>query len=79
MAKFEHAQNKPFTLTMKPGRYSWCSCGASKKQPFCDGNHEETGMRPIVVTIKEETEVHWCGCKCSENQPYCDGSHKKYE
>ncbi|MCA9406367.1 MAG: CDGSH iron-sulfur domain-containing protein [Candidatus Omnitrophica bacterium] len=70
-------ENKPHILDMKPGRYSWCSCGQSKKQPFCDGRHEETGMFPIIVIIEEPTKVAWCGCKCSEKRPYCDGSHKK--
>ena len=23
-------------------RYSWCSCGLSKKEPLCDGSHKET-------------------------------------
>ncbi len=76
--KFSYAQNKPFTLDVKPGKYAWCSCGESRKQPFCDGNHEETGMYPVVVTITEEQTVHWCGCKSSENAPFCDGTHQKF-
>lgn len=76
--KFPYAQNEPFVLDMKPGKYAWCSCGESQKQPFCDGRHEETGMYPIVVTITEQQIVKWCGCKSSENAPYCDGTHKKF-
>lgn len=76
--KFPHAQNAPFILTMKPGRYAWCSCGNSKKQPFCDGSHEETGMYPKIEIIEEEREVKWCGCKSSENAPFCDGTHRKF-
>lgn len=75
--KFPHAQNAPFILDMKPGRYSWCTCGESRKQPFCDGRHGETGMYPINIEITEEKKVAWCGCKCSENKPFCDGSHVK--
>lgn len=76
--KFPHAQNAPFILKMKPGRYAWCSCGESRKQPFCDGSHEVTGMLPIIEIIEEEKEVAWCGCKCSERKPYCDGTHAKF-
>jgi len=32
--KFAYARNEPFILEMAPGRYAWCSCGNSKKQPF---------------------------------------------
>ncbi len=76
--KFPNAQNAPFVMDMKPGKYAWCSCGESKKQPFCDGSHGVTGMYPMMVEIDEEKKVAWCGCKCSENKPYCDGSHSKY-
>ena len=76
--KFPNAQNKPFIMDMKPGKYAWCSCGESKKQPFCDGNHGDTGMLPIIVTVEKEEQIAWCGCKSSEKNPYCDGSHNKY-
>ena len=76
--KFPYAQNAPFILDMKPGKYSWCSCGESKNQPFCDGSHGATGMYPVHVEITEEKQVAWCGCKCSEKRPFCDGTHRKY-
>jgi CDGSH-type Zn-finger protein len=76
--KFLYARNSPFILDMKPGRYAWCACGGSKKQPFCDGSHSDTGMYPIIEVIKEAKQVKWCGCKSSESKPYCDGSHAKY-
>ncbi|MFT4651259.1 MAG: CDGSH-type Zn-finger protein, partial [Flavobacteriales bacterium] len=28
--------------------YYWCSCGQSKKQPFCDGSHKGTEFRPAA-------------------------------
>lgn len=77
MDKSKNDCNRPFTIDMKPGRYAWCTCGATRNEPFCDGHHEETGMYPMVVEIKEAGLVNWCGCKCSENKPYCDGSHVK--
>lgn len=76
--KFSQAQNAPFTIKVKPGRYLWCSCGESKKQPFCDGNHEATGMFPLTVHFKEEQTIHFCGCKSTENPPFCDGTHQKF-
>jgi len=73
------SNNHPFVMHVKPGRYVWCSCGESKKQPFCDGSHGPTGMRPIFVEITEEKQVAWCGCKISSGKPFCDGSHKKLD
>jgi len=77
--KFPHARNEPFTLEMKPGRYAWCSCGESKKQPFCDGTHENTGLYPKIEILTEAKTVSWCGCKSTSTPPYCDGTHKKFE
>merc|ERR1719187_3183255 len=35
----------------KGKKYAWCSCGYSKKQPFCDGSHRtpdfNTSLKPI--------------------------------
>ena len=76
--KFPYSRNAPFVLRMKPGYYSWCSCGNSRKQPFCDGSHEETGLFPLRVEITAEKEVRWCGCKSSQNAPFCDGTHVKF-
>lgn len=76
--KFPYAVNKPFVLEMKPGRYAWCSCGESRKQPFCDGSHGSTGMLPHIEIITETKTVAWCGCKSTETPPYCDGTHKKF-
>ena len=72
------SSNQPIVLNMKPGRYSWCTCGESKKQPFCDGSHGSTGMFPMFVEITEEKTVTWCVCKVSGKKPFCDGTHKKY-
>ncbi len=72
-------QNKPFVMDMKAGDYSWCSCGESAKQPFCDGAHARlnTGKTPIRTKIEADKKVAWCGCKESANKPFCDGAHSK--
>jgi CDGSH-type Zn-finger protein len=70
-------QKKPYVLEVEPGKYAWCSCGRSQKQPYCDGSHRETGMRPQVQEITEKKRVAWCGCKKSKNGAFCDGSHSK--
>lgn len=65
----------PFIMKVKPGTYAWCSCGRSSKNPFCDGSHKSTNLKPVIETIKEEKVVAWCACKHSASKPYCDGSH----
>ncbi|MDP6953049.1 MAG: CDGSH iron-sulfur domain-containing protein [Alphaproteobacteria bacterium] len=56
--------------------YAWCACGRSAKQPFCDGTHKETDIKPIVwKAVKDET-MWLCGCKHTGMAPECDGSHE---
>jgi CDGSH iron-sulfur domain-containing protein 3 len=73
------AQKAPYVLELPPGKYYWCSCGESAKQPFCDGSHARlnTGMTPVELQIKEPKKVALCGCKHSGNKPFCDGTHSK--
>ncbi|MBI5381059.1 MAG: CDGSH iron-sulfur domain-containing protein [Opitutae bacterium] len=71
------AQKAPFVQATNPGIYHWCTCGGSKKQPFCDGSHKGTGFSPKKVDIAEAKTVAWCGCKNSKNGAFCDGSHSR--
>ena len=71
------AQKSPYVLEMEPGKYAWCACGLSAKQPFCDGSHKTTDIRPVIEEITEKKKVAWCGCKKTENKPFCDGTHRK--
>ncbi len=58
-------------------KYFWCSCGRSKKQPFCDGSHAGTDFRPIQLAAEKSETIYFCGCKATKNRPRCDGSHSK--
>ncbi|OUR97280.1 glutamate synthase [Halobacteriovorax marinus] len=72
-------QNKPFKMEVKEGdRLVLCSCGLSKKGPFCDGAHsrEGTGKQPYFITIEEDKTIFICGCCQSSKAPFCDGGHK---
>ena len=70
------AQKTPFATDVEAGKsYWWCSCGRSKKQPFCDGSHTGTEFSPVEVEITEKKTVAFCGCKRTKNQPFCDGTH----
>jgi CDGSH-type Zn-finger protein len=71
------AQRSPFVQKAEGGTFWWCACGASKKQPFCDGSHKGTGLGPRKVDIAEAKTVAWCGCKHSKNGAFCDGSHSQ--
>lgn len=71
------AQKFPFVQKVEPGTYYWCSCGASKGQPFCDGSHKGTGFSPVKVEVTEPKTIAWCGCKHTHTQPGCDGSHSR--
>ena len=63
---------------MEEGKsYYWCSCGQSKKQPFCDGSHKGTEFTPVAYKAEETKKMFFCACKQTNNQPFCDGSHNK--
>ncbi len=70
---------KPVVTTLEPGSYAWCSCGLSKKQPFCDGSHAGTAYRPKTFLVEASQNVALCNCKHTNKPPFCDGSHSKLE
>lgn len=55
--------------------YLWCACGHSKQQPFCDGSHHGTRVKPQKFTAKRTTKAKLCNCKASKNSPFCDDTH----
>ena len=73
----EVAGDKPVYQELKEGHtYFWCACGRSKKQPFCDGSHQGTGIEPVPYKARHDgEEVLFCTCKQTKNTPHCDGSH----
>jgi len=57
--------------------YFWCSCGKSKKQPFCDGSHAGTDFKPLMYLAEKTETKYFCTCKETKNKPLCDGSHNE--
>lgn len=76
MAKARIVDRKPTKVTLKPGKYRWCSCGQSKNQPFCDDSGAGSGILPVHFTVEQESEEWLCMCKQTGNAPYCDGTHR---
>ncbi len=70
------ADKKPIILEMKPGQYYWCACSRSENQPFCDGSHKVTDIKPVAFEITEEKKYALCTCKHSDKVQFCDGAHK---
>ena len=79
MKKGQPADNKPMEIELEPGHiYSWCQCGRSKNQPYCDKvSHVGTGISPKDFSVSSRRKVWLCMCKQTNTQPYCDGSHNK--
>jgi CDGSH-type Zn-finger protein len=70
------ARKLPYAVEVEAGKtYSWCACGLSQTQPFCDGSHKATDITPVVHQAEETGKAFYCGCKHSQNPPYCDGTH----
>ena len=73
------AQKSPIVLELVEGKeYVWCACGLSKSQPFCDGSHAGTEMKPIIFVAKSGGLARLCACKRSTNAPYCNGAHNDF-
>jgi CDGSH-type Zn-finger protein len=70
-------KNMPFSVTLGPGTYHWCSCGRSAREPFCDGSHKDTGKEPLEFTLAVKEQVVLCACQKTRNPPFCDGSHAR--
>lgn len=71
---------KPYYLMeIEEGKaYTWCSCGLSKAQPFCDGSHSASpGKGPVLYVAEAKKDIFFCGCKRTGTPPFCDGTHKK--
>lgn len=77
MDKPKIAQTHPHVMDMKAGKYAFCTCGLSSKEPFCDGKHTDTNFKPEIVVIEEDRKVAWCGCKQTKNGAFCDGAHAR--
>lgn len=76
MSEAKIAQQAPFAAELEAGRkYFWCACGRSANQPFCDGSHKGTDIRPVPFEPGQSGTAYLCGCKRTGDSPYCDGTH----
>ncbi|XP_076093130.1 uncharacterized protein LOC143064281 [Mytilus galloprovincialis] len=68
----------PYTVkNVKEGEQKlWCACGLSKQQPWCDGSHKGTGIKPVKWTVNKAQRLYQiCACKYTKDPPYCDATH----
>jgi CDGSH-type Zn-finger protein len=69
-------KNSPHAIEVEAGKSYWvCSCGKSKRPPFCDGSHP-AGFFPNEYKADKTGTAYICGCRKSKNGMTCDGSHK---
>lgn len=57
--------------------YLWCTCGHSRQQPFCDGSHAGTNLKPLRFTPTKSQTFWLCNCKYTRTPPYCDAAHNR--
>ena len=74
------AKKGSYVVELEEGKnYSWCTCGRSEKQPFCDGSHKGTEFTPLRFTAEDSKKYGLCGCKHTKNAPFCDGEHNNLD
>ncbi|MDV6250046.1 glutamate synthase-related protein [Vibrio sp. EA2] len=79
MSKPIIADNKPIKVNLEEGKeYYFCRCGRSESQPYCDGSHSGTGLKPMSFVAENDEEAYLCRCKQTANAPFCDGTHKQF-
>lgn len=63
----------PYLVKVERKKVYWyCNCGGSKTQPWCDGSHKGTGIKPIMYVPNTNGYKLLCGCKQSFSKPFCD-------
>ncbi len=73
------AKSEPVGIEVLPSKiYSWCSCGLTQEEPFCDNAHRNIAGLPfksIKVSFDTPQVVWFCQCKRTKTPPFCDGTH----
>jgi CDGSH-type Zn-finger protein len=78
MTKPRIVQLGPYEVELEADKqYSWCTCGLSTKQPFCDGKHKGSGYKSLKFKVNDKKHYYLCGCKNTKNAPFCDGEHNQ--
>ncbi len=76
MDKPKIAARQPIPIDLVEGkRYSWCTCGLSDNQPWCNGAHKGTDFAPMKFVAEETKTAYMCQCKATGNPGFCDGAH----
>ncbi|MBT9316526.1 CDGSH iron-sulfur domain-containing protein [Leptothoe spongobia] len=50
-------QPSPQVLTLEAGTHWLCTCGQSKKSPYCDGSHQGTSFQPLALELEAPKQV----------------------
>ena len=68
----------PLRVEVEEGRtYFWCACGRTKSEPWCDGSHKATTIRPVKWVAPKSGIAGVCACRATRRpgRVLCDGAH----
>ena len=71
LGKFDMEKYEPIAHDVEEGQnYFWCSCGKSKKQPFCDGSHVGSEFQPLKYTAEKNETKNTIHCSKKRAERY---------
>ncbi len=74
--KIDTSSLEPAIIELEKNKsYLWCQCGKSKNQPFCDGSHHGSKIKPLLFKAMRDGKTRLCNCKQSKTRPFCDNTH----
>lgn len=71
----ETIKEELYPIHLQSGKYYFfCTCGKSRRKPYCDGNHSGTGRKPLQfrANVSKEHTIRPCNENCS---PHCQNTY----
>jgi CDGSH iron-sulfur domain-containing protein 3 len=59
MSQAKVVDAKPTAIALEIGTYRWSSCGFSESNPFCNGSHQRTDLKPFTLKWLSQSRLQY--------------------